>query len=180
MLADPRSRALVDQFRSAVAAPAESRFDHAGHAALSRLRRQPASGVPRGNRAVLREHHARGPQRARSAQRQLHLSERAAGEALRHPERVRHAVPPCRARRGQLARRPSSSGKHSDRDVVRHPNVAGASRQVRARQLSRRASPAAAARRAGVEGQHGERHACRCASGCQSTAPTPTVRRATT
>ena len=41
--------------------------DHAGHAPVPGLRRQPAAGVPPGDRAVLRERPARGPQRARSA-----------------------------------------------------------------------------------------------------------------
>ncbi len=41
--------------------------DHAGPAAVPRLRRQPAPGVPPGDRAVRRERPARGPERARPA-----------------------------------------------------------------------------------------------------------------
>ena len=41
--------------------------DHAGHAPVPGLRRQPAAGVPARDRAVLRQHPARGSQRARPA-----------------------------------------------------------------------------------------------------------------
>ena len=61
------------------------------------------------------------------------------------------------ARRGQLARRTASPGQHPDGHVVCDPDVAGAARQVGSRQPSRRPAPAAAARRAGAEGQHGGR-----------------------
>ena len=79
---------------AAVAAPAQPGLDDAGRATVSRLRRQPAAGVPPGNGAVLRERPARGPQRARSAQGGLHVSERTARQALRHSARVRQPVPP--------------------------------------------------------------------------------------
>ena len=52
MLADPRSRSARRQLRGAVAVPAQSRVDHAGHAALPGLRRQPAAGVPAGDGAA--------------------------------------------------------------------------------------------------------------------------------
>ena len=43
-----------------------------------------SAGVAAGDRAVLRQHHAGGPQRPRSADGRLHLRERTAGAALRH------------------------------------------------------------------------------------------------
>ncbi len=54
-----------DQLRGAVAAPPQPRLDHAGHAAVPGLRRQPAPGVSPGDGALLRERAPRRPQRAR-------------------------------------------------------------------------------------------------------------------
>ena len=81
---------------------------------------------------------------------------------------------------GQLARRPAPPGQHPDGDVVRDADVAGAPRQVDPRQPARRASAAAAARRAGAEGQHGRRPVCRCASAWPSIAATRPARAVTT
>ena len=67
MLADPRSRALVTNFAGQWLYLRNLDVDHARHAAVPGLRRQPAAGVPAGDGAVLREHPARRPQRARSA-----------------------------------------------------------------------------------------------------------------
>ena len=108
---------------------------------------------------------------------ELHVPQRAAGQALRHPARLRQPLPARGAGRGQRARRAAPPGQHPDGDLVRHPHVAGDSRQVDPRQPARHAAAAAAARRAGAEGQHGVGDACRCASGWPSTAPTPPVRR---
>ena len=85
----------------------------------------------------------------------LHVPERAAGEALRHPARVRHAVPPRRAGAGQRARRAAAAGEHPDGDVVRDAHVAGDPRQVDPGEPARHAAAAAAAERAGAGGQHG-------------------------
>ena len=59
-------RAARRQLRGPVALPAESaeRASRAGR--VPGLRRQPASGLPAGDRAAARERDARGPQRARS------------------------------------------------------------------------------------------------------------------
>ncbi len=145
------------QLRLAVAAPAQSRRDHAGHASVPGLRRQPPAGVSPRNRALLRKHPARGSERARSAARELHVRQRAAGEALRHPACLWQPLPAHYARRGQLARRTASPGKHPDGHVVCDEDLAGPARQVGPRQSSWRPSPASAARRAGAEGQHGGR-----------------------
>ena len=94
MLADPRSSAFVTQLRRAVAPPAQPARHHPELGSLSRLRRQPASGVSARGRALLREHAARRSQRARSDDRRLHVRQRTPGATLRHPERLRQRVPP--------------------------------------------------------------------------------------
>ena len=112
MLADPKAEALVDELRRPVALPAQPEEHAAELGRVSRFRRQPAAGVRARSRAVLRQHRARGPQRARSDDRRLHVRERAAREALRHPERLRQPVPARHADRrrrgaGCSARAPS-------------------------------------------------------------------------
>ena len=67
MLADPTSRALVDELRRPVAAAAQRPQRAAELRPVPGLRRQPAPGVPPRDRAALRQHHPRGPQRARPA-----------------------------------------------------------------------------------------------------------------
>ncbi len=62
------------------------------------LRRQPAAGLPHRDRDAVREHRSRGPQRARSADRRLHVRERAPRAPLRHPGRLRQPVPPRASR----------------------------------------------------------------------------------
>ena len=57
------------------------------------------AGAAARDRAVPRQHLPREPQRARSADRQLHLPQRAAGQALRHPERPGQLLPPRDAAR---------------------------------------------------------------------------------
>ena len=52
MLADARSRALVEQLRAQWLHLRNLDVDHAGHAAVPGLRRQPAPGVPAGDRAA--------------------------------------------------------------------------------------------------------------------------------
>ena len=111
------------------------------------LRRQPAPGLPPGNRTVLREHHARRPQRARSAAGELHVRQRAPRQALRNPQRLRQPLPPRHVRAERRARRPAAPGQHSDRDLLRHAHLAGDPRQVDPRQHSRRAAAASAGHR---------------------------------
>ena len=98
MLADPKAQALVDNFAGPVAAAAQP----AEQAARTRTS-SPTSTTTCGrrsqtrDRAVLREHHARGPQRPRPDDGRLHVRQRAAGQALRHPERLRQPLPPRHA-----------------------------------------------------------------------------------
>ena len=107
--------------------------------------------VPARDGAVPRQHPPREPQRARTADGELHLPERAAGEALRHSERHGELLPARDASRGQPARRAARSGQHPDDDLVLDAHVAGAARQVGAREPARRAAAAAAAGRSGAE-----------------------------
>ena len=60
--------------------------------------------IPPRDRAVLRLHPAREPQRARAAERRLHVRQRAAGQALRHPGRLRRALPAGEADRSESPR----------------------------------------------------------------------------
>ena len=97
---------------------------------------------------------ARGPQRARSDQGRLHVSQRAAGQALRHPECLRQPLPPRDAVTRKPAGRPAAAGQRALGHVVRHPNLAHHSRRVCARQHLRRSAAAAAAERAGARREH--------------------------
>ena len=101
MLADSRSQALVSNFaeqwlhlRNLASITPDMRL-------FPGLRRQSAAGVSPGNGALLRKHPARGSERARSAERELHVRQRTAGQALRHPECVRQPVPAHHVGRGQ-------------------------------------------------------------------------------
>ena len=171
MLADPRSRALSTRFASQwlrlqdvdKVRPDGLLFPH-WDASLIR-------GVRPRNRALLRQHRPREPQRARSDQRRLHVRERAAGAALRHPERHRSRVPARAAARA--APRPADAGQHPAAHVGGRSHVAGAARQVGAAGAARLAAAAAAAERAGVRGHQAARRtavSCRCASAWSSTA----------
>ena len=89
MLADPRSDALVSNFAQQLLylrnLPATSPDGIFYPNWDDELRQSLQARVG----AVLREHHPRGPQHRRSADRRLHVRQRAAGAALRHSERLR-------------------------------------------------------------------------------------------
>ena len=151
MLADPRSESLVTNFA------AQWLYLRNLTAVLARLHRLPglrrdaaASPAP-GDRALLREHRPRGPQRARSADRRLHVRERAAGEALRHAGHLRQPLPAGRAAARQPARRPPRPREHPRRDRLRHAHVAGRPRQVGAGEPPRHAAAPAAPQRAAAQ-----------------------------
>ena len=99
MLADARSENLVTNFASQWLHLRNLDAITPGHAAVPGFRRQPAAGVPAGNGAARRQRHARGPQRARPAARELHVRQRAARQALRHSECLRQPLPPDHVRR---------------------------------------------------------------------------------
>ena len=83
----------------------------------------------------------------RPARRRLHVRRRAAGAALRHPERPRQPLPPRDARCRQPAARPARPRQHADGHVGRHAHLAGDARQVDSREPARRAAAGAAAGR---------------------------------
>ena len=155
MLADPRSRSLVTNFAGQWLHLRNLDSITPGPAPVPRLRRQPAAGLPPGDGAPVRERRARGSQRARPARVGPHVPERAPGQALRHPARLRQPLPARRARRRQRAGRPAPPGEHPDRDLLRDPHVARDPRQVDPREHPRHAAAAAAGERAGAQGQHG-------------------------
>ena len=87
MLKDPKARALVDSFATQWLRLRNLRSHTRSRATFPTSTTSCARRSDR-DRAVLREHHPRGPERARSAERGLHLRERAAGAPLRHPQRA--------------------------------------------------------------------------------------------
>ena len=174
MLADARSRALVTNFAVAVAVPAQPRLDHAGHAAVPGLRRQPAAGLPRRRRSC--------SSRASCARiaacstccsaNYTFLNERLAkhyGIPHVYGSRFRRVTLDDDSWRGGLLRQGSiltvTSYATRTSPVLRGKWVL--------ENLLGVAAAAAAARRAGAEGQHGRRQASRCASGWPSTASNP-------
>ena len=87
MLADPRSSGAGEQFRRPVAPHPQRGWTSAESRSALPLRRQPAQGPRARDEDALRKHHQGESQRHRSARRRLHVSQRAAGEALRHSRR---------------------------------------------------------------------------------------------
>ncbi len=115
-------RSADRQLHRAVAERALAEDQRAGRESVPGFRRQPAERVPARDRTVLRQHRARGSQRPRSADGGLHVRQRAAGEALRHPEHLWPAVPPRDAAAGaRHAPRPAGQGRAADGDVERRP-----------------------------------------------------------
>ncbi len=110
----------------------------------------PAAGIPARDRAVLRQHRARGPQRARPAARRLHVPQRAARAATTAiAERARAATSAASTLGADSPRaRPARAGQHPDGHVVSRSHLAGRARQVDSREPARHAAAAAAAERA--------------------------------
>ena len=131
------SSALVEQLRRPVAGPAQrcaaSRADP--ERLFPDFDDKPARArSSRETELFFESSAARGPQRPRPADGQLHVRQRAAGPALRHPERLRQPLPP-RDASDDSARRAARPGQHPDgHDLVPEPHVAGAARQVAARE----------------------------------------------
>ena len=87
-----------------------------------------------------------GPQHRRPADGGLHVPQRAARASLRDFRRLRQPLPPGDARRREPLG-PARQGERPGGDVVPAPHLADDSRQVAAREHSRRAGAAAASRR---------------------------------
>ena len=163
MLADPRADALVDELRRPVAVPAQP-------AATSVPTRTSFPDFDDNLRQAFRRETElffdsimqRRPQRARSADRRLHVRQRAAGAHYGIPN-----IYGSQFRRVTLDRRrtagPARQGQRPDGDLARRPHLAGAARQVGAREPPRRAAAAAAAERAAArrERRRGSRRTMR-------------------
>ena len=174
-------RGARHQLRRPVAVPAQPADRAARSEEGSGLRRGPAPGLPPRNGAVRRQHPARGPQRARSADRGLHVRQRAARPALRHSERLRHAISAASSmhddnRRGLL-------GQGSVLAVTSYPNRT--SPVVRGKWILENLlgtpppPPPPDVPPLEEKPNAGGRRRCRCASGSRSIAPTPCARAAT-
>ena len=134
-----RRSALVqsrEQLRRAVAPAAQPGVGRTERAPVPGLRRQPSSGVSPGDGALRRQRAARRSQRARPAQGGLHLSQRAAGEALRDSQRLRQPLPARHARTRQQAWRIAAARQHPGRDVLCDADLAGDSWRVGPRATS--------------------------------------------
>ena len=83
------------------------------------------------------EHAARRSQRRRAAERELHVRQRTAGAALRHPGSVRQPLPARDAAGPRSARRVARSRIGAGDDVLSGSHVAGLARQVAAEQHPR-------------------------------------------
>ena len=89
------------------------------------FRRQSAAGVPPGDRAVLREHHARGPQRARpAAARTTPSSTNGWPSTTEFRMSTAAASGASTSTTDSDARRAAAPGQHSDGDFVCHPHLA--------------------------------------------------------
>ena len=89
-----RDRSAGRRLRRAVAEPAARRRGRRRSGALSELRPHADGVVQARDRAVCRQHAARGSQRARAAERRLHVRQREARAALRHSRHLRQPFPP--------------------------------------------------------------------------------------
>ena len=89
MLADPKARALVTNFANQWLYLRDLKNANPDVTVFPDFDDNLRQGFPARNRDALREHHARGSIGARSPGCELHVRERAARQALRHPERLR-------------------------------------------------------------------------------------------
>ncbi len=155
MLADPRSHALVSNFAGQWLQLRNVRTVLPNSEVFPDFDDNLREAFLRETELLFDERHARGSQRPRSAARRLHLRQRTARAALRHPEHLRQSLPPRRGRRrGQKgAARPR---QHPGDHVARRAHLAGPARQVDSREPARHAAAAAARRRAGARGQERE------------------------
>ena len=124
--AERRARHAV---RRAVAAAAGRGQGPSRSELLPELRREPGRGDAPRDGAVLQQPGAGRPQLPRPLSRRLHVRERTAGAALRHPRRRGDRVPEGPVP-GRHPPRPARTGQHAGADVSGQPHFAGAARQV--------------------------------------------------
>ena len=120
MLADPKARALTDNFASQWLLLRNLKGHVPTPGDFPNFDNELRQAFRRGNRALLREHRQGEPQRPRPDQRRLHVRQRAAGAPLRHSERLRQQLPP--RRRDQSGARRGLLGQGSVLTVTSYPN----------------------------------------------------------
>ena len=156
MIADPKSQALVDELRGAVAPAAQHSQCDARQERLSEFRPHAATGVRARAGIVRREHHSREAQRSGIADGRLHVCERAARAALRDSQHLRKPLPESLGPRRD-APRAVGQGRHPADDVARGSHVARGARQMDSRQPCGFASSSAASRCASTSRYSGAR-----------------------
>ena len=175
MLADPTRAGDGHQLRLAVAVSAQPAQRGAVRGRVPGFRRRPAAGVPARDRDAVRQHHAERPAGDGAADGRLHVRQRAPGQALRHPQHLRHPFPPRAGDAGRTAR-PARPRQHPHRDVERRPHVARSPRQVDPRERARHAAAVAARQRAAAQGEPRARDAAVDARPDGGAPPQPVVR----
>ena len=180
MLSDARSQSLVTNFAGQWLYLRNLPSVDAGSAAVSRLRRKPASGLRRETElffeSILREDRSV----ARAADGRLHVRQRTAGAALRHSQHLRRQFRRVDGR-PTTPSRAARPGQHPDRDLV---SRTGRRRSLRGKWILENVlgtpPPPPPPNVPALEEQHGERQAsARCASGWSSIAPIPSARAVT-
>ena len=129
MLADPKARALVTNFAGQWLYLRELKNANPDVTVFPDFDDNLRQALPARNGDALRQHRARGPLRARSARRRLHVRQRAARQALRHSERLRPRLP-ARAGAERCASRSARPGQPAAGHLDAEPHVAGHSRDV--------------------------------------------------
>ena len=156
MLADPRSEALSTRFASQWLRLQDVEKVRPDHHFYSVLGHDAVAGDGARDRTVRRQPDSRGSPGHRLADRRPHLRQRAARQALRHPEHPRRRVPARDHCRSQPPRR-AGPGQRAAADLDRRSHVAGAARQVGDGSAARLAAAPAAAERAAARGDEGRR-----------------------
>ena len=176
MLRRSAGRGAGHQFRRPVAVPAQPASASTRDPSCSRTSTTAcAQALPRETElffdSIVREDRSV----ARSADRRLHLRQRAAGAALRHSRRLRRALPPGDASATTAPRRIARPGEHLTVTSLSDADVAGDPRQVDSREHPRHAAAAAAAERPAAR-RRGHRTATscsRCGSGWRAHRANP-------
>ena len=179
MLADPRPNALVDNFAGQWLFLRNLQSVASGRRASSRTSTTTCAGDAPRDGAALREHHARGP----------HVVDLLTADYTFVNERLaqHYGIPDIygsQFREVALDRseppRPARPGQRPHGHVAAEPHVAGAARQVGAREHPRHAAAAAAAERAAVPRERGRQGAALRARAARGAShESPRARRAT-
>ena len=177
MIADRARRRPDDGVHRPVAAAAQPGQGHAGRAAVPRLRRQRAPGASAGKpSSSSRASCARTARRCRSARCRLHVRQRAARAPLRHPRRLRLALPARAGRRIRTGAACWATAAPVD-DRGRHAHVARAAREIHHLEPAEHAAAAAAGGRAGSRGERAQGQAVDGSGTARTASREPGLRR---